>query len=230
MHLRACPKDRRAEHRALFYQSGRTELGCTLVPLLRYNAIPASGPERLAHLTASEYLSCRHVGEAQFRSFFKFAFVRNPWARLVSEYKYGGYIRRYEFKQFLADGLPEPGWRDAYRHVLPQSAFLFDELGNQLVDFVGRFESLQEDFDSVCNRLNIACGRLPHVNQSLAEDRVSDSIVKRVKDLAVKSIYGRRIRERIRGHYTKFYDGESRAFVEHYYRSDIERFGYTFGS
>ena len=49
---------------------------------------------------------------------------------------------------------------------MPQSEFLYDEDGNCLVDFVGRFESLQQDFDTVSRRIFGEPVTLPHRNES----------------------------------------------------------------
>ena len=56
--------------------------------LLRPNSDPAKGPPRLAHLYASEYVSCGHISDEDFARYFKFSVVRNPWARAVSVYKF----------------------------------------------------------------------------------------------------------------------------------------------
>jgi Sulfotransferase family len=110
--------------------------------LLRFNGDLNQGPRRLAHLTASEYISCGHVAEQEFNSFFKFSFVRNPWDRLVSEYEFRRRRIDCEFKAFLFEHFPQPSPSDVYRHILPQTQFLLDEGGRQLVDFVGRFEQV----------------------------------------------------------------------------------------
>ena len=134
--------------------------------LLRHNDDPAKGPPRLAHLKATEYVSCGYLSPEQFEGYFKFSFVRNPWDRIISEYKYRGYPIRLDFKTYLFKHLPKPGFTDTYCHILPQYDFLFDERGTLLVDFVGRYESLQADFDTVCARLGISPRPLPHVNRS----------------------------------------------------------------
>jgi hypothetical protein len=134
--------------------------------LLRHNPDPASGPSRLAHLTASEYVSCGHLTQAEFDSFYKFSFVRNPWDRLVSEYEFRCHHYQRDFKSFLFRNLPSPGHSDAYRHILPQYRFVYDERETKLVDFVGRFEILESDFRCICENLGIKDARLPRRNRS----------------------------------------------------------------
>ena len=171
--------------------------------LLRFNPDPKLGPRRLAHLTASEYISCGHISEPEFNSFFKFSFVRNPWDRLVSEYEFRRRRLECDFKAFLFECFPAPGPSDAYRHVLPQYRFLFDENGRQLVDFIGRFEKLRADFQVVLRKLGISegAGDLPHRNRAHS-----------------------------RKTYQEYYDAEARKFVELLYARDIELFNYRFDS
>ena len=74
----------------------------------------------------------------------------------------------------------------------------------QLVDihldmFFIRFENLQEDFDTFCDKVNIPRQVLPHKNKS------------------------------DRKHYTEYYDTESRELVEELFAKDLEYFGYKFG-
>lgn len=121
--------------------------------LLRHNLKPEIGPERLAHLTASEYINYRYITQDKFNSYFKFSFVRNPWDRFVSEFKFRGFDKNYSFKDFVLRGLPKKDlYSDAYRHIIPQYQYLYDDKGNQLEDFVGRFENLQSDFDVICSK------------------------------------------------------------------------------
>ena len=49
------------------------------------------------------------------------------------------------------------------------SEFICDEHGNVIVDFVGRFESLEADFNKVCDMIGVN-RELPHVNRSVRTD------------------------------------------------------------
>mgnify|MGYP003109884603 CR=1 FL=1 len=90
-------------------------------------------------------------------------------------------------------------------HFVPQIKYTHNSSGDQIVDFVGKFETLQEDFD----KLNNICGWnfkfmiLPHVNKS----------------------------KRAQKNYRKYYDdgsGLAKHLVSELYREDIETYGYTF--
>lgn len=193
--------------------------------LLRPNKEPEKGPPRLAHLTASEYISCGYISEADFSNYFKFSFVRNPWARLVSEYTYrrmqGIELYQKDFKHFLFTTFPQHSdddystSQDFYRHIIPQWEFLYDDSGNCLVDFVGKFESLQQDFDQVCQQLSLPQTMLPHKNKTQAV-----GIKQKLKTLL--NIDNRK------PHYSYYYDDESADFVQSFYQKDIELFGYCF--
>jgi hypothetical protein len=194
--------------------------------LLRGNDDPRLGPPRLAHLKAGEYVAHGHLTAEQFESYFKFSFVRNPWDRIVSEYKYRGYPVKIDFKTYLFKHLPAPGWTDTYCHSIPQYDFLYDEGGRLLVDFVGRYESLQADFDTVCTRVGIPPTPLPRVNRSLEETR--PNTFRELRRQVRRAIWSRE-REHTFPHYSEYYDDESREFVGRLFQKDIEAFNYAFG-
>lgn len=100
--------------------------------------------------------------------FFKFAFVRNPWDRFVSSYVYSNKPLE-EFEEFVTDmsfgHLPDS------IEFKPQYQFICDYEKNILVDFVGRYENLKEDWKKVCDRLGVE-HELPWINKS--ENRKRD--------------------------------------------------------
>lgn len=121
------------------------------------------------HSTAGEVRSQlpRHV----YDNFFKFAFVRNPWDLLVSYYHYirrkqthhrhGHVLRLQSFEEYVD--------YEVRRNRVSQKRFVTDENGEILVDFIGRFESLREDFAYVAQSLRIPA-RLDHFNKSEHRD------------------------------------------------------------
>lgn len=116
----------------------------------------------------------------RFERYFKFTFVRNPWDRAVSAYTYlknGGSVASSEdalwakfvdsfssFDDFVKNWMSE---ENIMRNALftPQHLFVQDIFGCNCLDFVGRFENLEEDFAAIAARLKIE-RELPHLNQS----------------------------------------------------------------
>ena len=91
--------------------------------------------------------------------YFSFTFVRNPFDRLYSAYKFlqnGGmnhldklvfqkHLSEFnDFEDFILNGLNR---KLIYKitHLIPQHEYLCDKKGSILVDFVGRFEHLERD-------------------------------------------------------------------------------------
>jgi len=64
--------------------------------------------------------------------------------------------------------------------VGPQSEWVCNDHGDLLVDYIGRFEALQKDFECMCEKLGLrTISALPHVNASDKEEPVSASILKK---------------------------------------------------
>ena len=186
---------------------------------LQRNDDTTQGTEKLAHLSAAEYVDYGYVSRQEFSEFFKFSFVRNPWSRILSEYRYRNYFHHLSFRDFVLNKMPKPGWDDKYRHVMPQYDMLYDQQGNLMVDFVGRFETLQQDFDRVCEHLEITDSLLPHRNRS---DKKSRDLKRKIRNYLFMNGENQR-----RG-VAEFYDDETRAAVAEYYRRDITTFGFEF--
>ena len=110
-----------------------------------------------------------HYGEKVFNSLYKFCFVRNPYKRLYSAYtflKQGGinnndlefsksHLQEYKsFNEFVLKGLEKEEIMN-WVHFRPQYTFVCDENDNLVMDFVGKIETLNNDFNTICKHLNI---------------------------------------------------------------------------
>jgi len=116
-----------------------------------------------------------HLGEEKYNSMFSFAFVRHPVDRLLSEYHYlqrlgSNFVRGADSNQFIQNIVSLWGnWqafpRETRQHVRTQTYMLYDNDNNLLVDFVGRFENLKEDWGYVCDKLELP-NKLPRSEES----------------------------------------------------------------
>ena len=166
----------------------------------------------------------RRIGRVRAQDWeraFKWAFVRNPWDRLVSLWQMveARAIHQQEQPRSLEDIVKiaessdledftvpdieqalsdDPDWHKSQElikmHLLPyhHPSYHIDEL-----DFVGRFERLKADWKIVRKKLGLRA-RLPRLNTT---------------------------RHR---HYSAYYDATLRDRVACIYARDIERFGYEF--
>ena len=154
-----------------------------------------------------------------------FTFVRNPYERLVSRYAHlcrrimqiseGAKMEKKpqdtNLKDFFGKNpikLDQFKFNDFVKfteinsdsHWEPQvDKFInqVDSLDN--IDFIGKYENLQEDFNIVCDKIEIPRQQLPCINKSEHK------------------------------HYTEYYDDETRQIVAKKCAKDIEYFGYKFG-
>ncbi|HWB19520.1 MAG TPA: sulfotransferase family 2 domain-containing protein [Phycisphaerales bacterium] len=116
------------------------------------------------HATAKHVRSC--LGRAQYEMYFTAAFVRNPWDWLVSRYHYDlqtPTLRRHERVKQLGSLAAFAEYEAAKGSS--QHRFVANAQGRVIVNFVGRFERLEEDFDRLCEKLNVDV-RLPKLNAS----------------------------------------------------------------
>lgn len=194
--------------------------------LLRANDRPELGPPRLAHLKADEYVRHKYLTQEMFDDYFKFAFVRNPWSRLVSIYKFLGRDKNIDFRTFLLGPFKNYFFEHQHWFVGPQSGFVYSKEGELLVDFLGRFEDLQNGFDHVCKQIGIPPGKLPHVNKSEDNESILDEAGYQNSGVSSETSRSSDCPEHQK--YQDYYDEETIDCIAHLYRKDIELFGYDF--
>lgn len=128
--------------------------------------------------------------------YFRFSVIRNPWDRFVSGWKYCTTTRQRSLHDVLTN-MPSEG--HDYRHVTrPQHAILYDDNGRLVVDYIIRFESLQRDFDQVCDIIGKPRRILAHDNRGT------------------------------RTHYSDYFDENSRRIFPRHFGKDVELFQYDY--
>jgi hypothetical protein len=141
------------------------------------------------------------VTAEQYQRYLKFAFVRNPWARVYSWYK--NVLRDPRHKTSLGV-TNDCSLGEFVQHHLddwalqPQLWWITDRHGKVVMDFIGKYETLHADFAQVCARLEIQDATLP----SLITGDGS--------------------------HYASHYDDTARKLVAQRYAAEIDLFGYRF--
>ncbi|PLW76577.1 sulfotransferase family 2 domain-containing protein [Cohaesibacter celericrescens] len=140
------------------------------------------------------------------------AFVRNPWDRFRSLHRYlllnqnRNHLNTPEnLNDFVGTLNDVPEWAKNIRSLRPQSDFI------EGVDpIIGRFETIEQDFRSICDILNLGKKlNLSHENGS--------------RDIDVKDP---RILDKVSRSRRESYTAESIALIGKHYRKDIEMFGY----
>lgn len=144
------------------------------------------------------------VDEQTYRRLFKFAFVRNPWDREVSFYFYFRTKRflpdhkaacAMDFKSFLKKRME--------RQLRPQLYWVTDDAGILSADYIGYFESLDENIAEIGKRIMAPILMVPRTNVSK----------------------GRKHKD-----YRSFYDDESAQWVAEKFADDLRAFHYSFDS
>ncbi len=192
--------------------------------LLRKKKPKEKGPSRLAHLRARDYVEFGYIDQVDFDEYFKFSFVRNPYSRTYSYYRYLGYANIMKFKDFVQEILRKKIDNNHF-FFLSQSEYLYDKDGKKLVDFVGKLETIEDDINEVIKRANLRVKELPHVNKSKNElTRGLSKIIKNPLLLMNLHTNNKPVKD-----YTKMYDHESEKIVRQYYHDDLVNFNYKFG-
>jgi chondroitin 4-sulfotransferase 11 len=190
--------------------------GCTVPPDQRQRGIlfihvPKTGGQSVekalslaerGHVPISYFL-IHH--QRTLRDLFTFAFVRNPYDRLISAFHYlkrgggnpsderwaGRMLAGLETCEEFLDALTHPSFRAAILsgvHFRPQSDFLYGPDGRLAVHFIGRFERIAQDYAVLANRLHGA-PTLPHANRSDRNDSLAKLFSTNASRQAVVAMY-----------------------------------------
>ena len=136
-----------------------------------------------------------------FDSYFKFGFARNPWDIEISRYYYilsAKNHRHYKTVNQLKNFDKYLEWRISIKDIKKQKDFFTDEKGNIIVDYIGKFETLNNDFNYIANKLKLENVALPHKNQSQHRN------------------------------YREYYNNHAKKIGEELFKDDIEFFNYDF--
>lgn len=140
----------------------------------------------------------------EFQDYFKFGFVRNPWDRVVSLYNrqegimmsskmsFEGFV---DWINYSSDTCIHPS-----QHKNQLDWFL-DENKQVAVDFIGKFENLDADWEEICKRINVNI-KLEHHNINMKNKK----------------------------HYTDYYNKKTINTIAEKFKVDIDYFSYEFGS
>ena len=148
----------------------------------------------------------KFVGDDIWKSFFKFAFVRNPWSLAVSRYHWnnrGKNCSRDGFDKFLRTYCSDEAvWGPAHFYVNDLQKN-YTTINNKIeLDYIGKVETLKDDFNKICSILNLPKTKLPHIKSSYKPDGFK--------------------------HYTEYYSDDLIELVRKYFFYDLEEFDYTY--
>ena len=150
--------------------------------------------------SATKHISARQArqlyGEDVWNSYTKFSIVRNPWDRIISIWattrwhETAGLALNCSLETFIRNLKPHP--RERY------NSLFYHEILDEEMDFVLRFENLEDDLNRMLTVSGHQPVQLPHVNKKQ------------------------------RGSYQQMHTEQSRALIREMFARDIEAFGYEF--
>lgn len=156
------------------------------------------------HLTYSGMKE--YIDESTMDSFFKFAFFRNTWERLVSAYTYLGehHLKMYgDFDTFIkhvCTKVQNNDYKEGW-HFCKQTDYLYKnkKAGELALNFVGRYENLDTEYKIICEKNNIAYTPLKKLNVTKSRNKP----------------------------FKEYYSAETLELVRETYKDEINYFNYT---
>lgn len=164
------------------------------------------------HYTALEY---RNKFKDELSKYFKFTVVRNPWDLVNSLYHYMWHSN-YEHPRRWRDSTSLPlNWSlkewiksKEFSEMGPMHVigiphrnmldWIINDNKKLIVNFVCRFETLQEDLNKVCYKIGIPHKKLKHTKKTEHK------------------------------HYCKYYDDDAKNIITKMFKKDIQYFNYKF--
>lgn len=154
---------------------------------------------------------------SEHKDYFSFTFVRNPYARAASAYKYFQKLKQghrwYKRNSIISDAANEMGFNEFVNHIPDFMKLMkrqegsfesgihfkpYDYFLDSNIDFLGKFENIQEDYAFILAKLKLPRANLRKVNST--------------NNL----------------NYRQLYIEDSRSTVYNIYQEDIKKYNYKF--
>jgi len=158
----------------------------------------------LQHFTANKLRLQKQISKT-WHEYFKFAVIRNPWSKAVSEYnwylRYGPTIPFYEWVNSLEYRIQINNSIHVLEvgHNLEQYKFVYDDNDNLIVDRLIRFENLEAEFSLLCSQ----------------------------KKWEVELLHASTTASNVDVPFYEYYDKVTALKISKIYARDIEKFGYN---
>ena len=149
--------------------------------------------------------------------YFSFTFVRNPYDRIVSAYKYFRKLKEghrwYKRNKIISDVANKMDFKEFVNHIPDFIKLMKREEGSfesgihfqpfyyfldEPVEYIGRFENIQHDYFNIRSRINLPLKNLPKTNSTNNSN------------------------------YRELYIEETKNTVYNIYKEDIEKYNYEF--
>ncbi|MBD1381909.1 sulfotransferase family 2 domain-containing protein [Bacillus sp. IB182487] len=143
------------------------------------------------HISAKEIKAL--IGDEIWGSYYKFCFDRNPWDKVISLYYFAVKNHKKEsFNQFLERG--------KYKGAFNFPVYTINDI--PVVDYIGKYESLQSDLKAVCDKVAIPFdGWLPKAKGNFRKNRQP---------------------------YTTQYNESQKEMIQHYFKKEIDLLNYKY--